>query len=368
MASQSSIGSEGREAAEVLLSLREDRALVEGTSCNVDDLDVLQSMAEMLDDTAGGKRKKSRKGGRRGRTRVRRRGGGIKDKLRELVGYLCRGPREVYDSLKQQVDSEVGEKVKAVSEVDKGKIATSILKAVKGIVGTAGTFLVGRDLARGTSGVIGASVVGIVRAAILGVKLLPDPNIVPIVAGAFNTVSAVGGELASAIAADPQKYVALITAFLITKKVGDLKGALDKGELYKTVVNELMFVLLNDNTFYQTYIEGKDETDFKAYMEEARKAVRTKQATPAFPRGLVPLTDRLRAHPELPTESQDLEEPAPKKPRVEEKGDEEKEEKGEEEKGEEESGSEGGRRRLKKTAKGKGRRRTPKRINRRRNV
>jgi len=349
-----------QEAAEVLLSLREDRALVEGTSCDVDDLDVLQSMAEMLDDTAGGKRKKSRKGGRRGRTRVRRIGGGIKDKLRELVGYLCRGPREVYDSLKQQVDSEVGEKVKAVSEVDKGKIATSILKAVKGIVGTAGTFLVGRDLARGTSGIIGASVVGIVRAAILGVKMLPDPNIVPIVAGAFNTVSAVGGELASAVAADPQKYVALITAFLITKKVGDLKGALDSGTLYKTVVNELMFVLLNDNTFYETYIEGKDETDFKAYMEKAREAVRTKRATPGFPRGLATRTLPLSAAPPLPTESQpppgeeEAAEPPAKKQRVEE-----------EEKGEEESGSEGGRRR---TAKGKGRRRTPKRINRRRNV
>jgi len=349
-----------QDAAEVLLSFREDSGLIEGTSCNVDDLDVLQSMAEVLDDTAGGKRKKSRAGGRRRRTRVRHRGGaGIKDKLRELVGYLCRGPREVYDSLKQQVDSEVGEKVKAVSEVDKGKIATSILKAVKATVATAGTFLVTKDLARGTSGVIGASVVGVVRAAILGVKMLPDPNIIPIVAGAFNTVSAVGGELASAIAADPQKYVALITAFLITKKVGDLKGALDSGTLYKTVVNELMFVLLNDNTFYETYIEGKDDVDFQAYMEKAREAVRTSRAVPKFPRGLATRTLPLSAAPLLPTDSQappeEAAEPPAKKQKVEEKEEDE----------EPDSDSSGGRRR---TAKGKGRRRTPKRINRRRNV
>jgi len=263
----------------------------------------------------------------------------------------------VYNSLKQQVDTEVGEKVKAVTEVDKGKIATGILKAVKATVATAGTFLVGKDLARGTSGVIGASVVGVVRAAILGVKMLPNPNIIPIVAGAFNTVSAVGGELASAIAADPQKYVALITAFLITKKVSDLKGALDRGDLYKTVVNQLMFVLLNDNQFYEKYIEGKDETDFKAYMEKAREVVRTKRATPGFPRGLVPRTLPLSAAPPLPTDSQvpppeeEAAEPPAKKQKIEEE--------------EAEEDREGGRR---KTAKGKGRRRTPKRINRRRNV
>jgi hypothetical protein len=267
---------------------------------------------------------------------------------------LCGAPREVYDKLKEKVDSEIGGNVKAISDVDKGKIASKILTAVKATLGTAGAVLVGKDLSRGTSGILGASVVGIVRAAIAGIKLLPDPNIIPVVAGAFNTVSTVGGELASAIAADPQKYVALITAFLITKKIADLKGALDNGTLYKTVINDLMYVLLNDGKFYETYIENKVEREFEDYMEKAREAIRAQRATPKFKRGLVPRTLPLSAASPLPTESPESSQESSQ----------------ESASSEDEVDSIPPLKKAKtaKTAKGKGRRRTPKRIIRHRNV